>query len=163
MRIIQKGFSLIECLIYCALTMLLGVLLFNWMSSTQAALKRSCRHCELLVDRIGIFDTWSADIAMAPSENVFWKKIASTMLVWQGSEMDIGWQLEGRSLYRITGYYTNGVWSKVTKSLISNTIGQASFGVSRNATGDVESAVLSCDNHKQKILVCGSKKYYEHA
>ena len=160
MSTIQKGFSLIECLVYCFLSLLLGTLLFNWVSSTQALLVQSRKQCQLLVDRAGIFDVWSSDIVMAPSNPAAWKKIDRTHVVWQGTELDIGWLFEGNALYRITGSYSNGAWNHATKSLISNSTKQASFSVLYGADSALSSVTLTCDGYAQNVTLYGSKKYH---
>lgn len=61
----QTGFSIVECLVYCALFCLLCVLIFNITVKLQVSLRKIDKDTVQLLDLYGALDTFALE-AMGP-------------------------------------------------------------------------------------------------
>lgn len=100
----KHGFSLIECLIYGAITSLVSILLFSFFNNTITSLR-------LIADReYNFLAAWTAhqllckDIQMADCKSASWYSEPDITICRISNEC-IGWQLRKGSLYRLKGNY----------------------------------------------------------
>jgi Tfp pilus assembly protein PilV len=115
----QDGFSLIECLIYGAITTLLSIVLFTFFNSTTSSL-------HVISDReYDSLASWTAhqlldkDMQMADANDQWWH-IESNLIICRITNECIGWQLHKGSLYRLKGVYdfNSGQWENKSSALV---------------------------------------------
>ena len=130
----QRGFSLIECMVYSFLFALLAIMLFGWLSTVQGMAVRNNS------DNLGIecgMDMFVRDVRMASPDPLSWKKITKHELISHVGKMDVCWLLakngkgEKGELFRIEGHYSvhNDTWTKKSKSLIAKKVEDLNFNV----------------------------------
>ena len=127
----SKGFLLVEYLLYFLLLLFLVMIVFQFSSSMYQCLIISSQRCNKMIALCAAQDLLVRDLQSAPAEKTRWKKIAKSLLIWQGKKNDIGWMLDGEKLFRLEGTYSTsrGLWLKKIKSLVANNITQLTFDV----------------------------------
>ncbi|MDR3550540.1 MAG: hypothetical protein P4L31_03945 [Candidatus Babeliales bacterium] len=156
---IKKGFSLIECMVYSFLFILLTTMLFGWLSAVQSRAMRTNKDDSLGVECA--FDMFSRDVRMAPSAPELWKKITKHELIWHTDKHDVCWRLakNGKSqaweLFRIEGNYSmyNDTWIKKSKSLIVKDIQDLIFDVRLDEYDQVFQVEYTCDKKVYSVTV----------
>jgi len=149
----REGFSIVECLVYCALFCLLCILIFNFAITSQVSLRRLDASTMKTLDLYGALDSFALEAMAAPSRAEHWNKITEHELIWQTNENDIGWSWEKGSLYRTTGTHTKGIWHGVTKNLVSAGLSQVQFIVKRNKKKNPISIVCTFDTVRRTIAL----------
>lgn len=146
------GFSIIECLIYCFLLCLLGVMVFDWVGASQVSLIKIQHAYRNTLEVCCALDAFARDAMSAPSEKRMWKKISESQLIWQSPEGAVGWIFENGSLYRITGTYSKQ-WIQSRKNLISNTLTHARFALEFDRHGQVLLVSSNFDKAQRSVSI----------
>lgn len=120
----QKGISIIECLVYCALLTLLATVSFNWIFKTHTIIKEQNSKNNQTIGLGAVSDFIIRELRAAPSLKTSWKKIESHEIIWTQGDFDIGWTYEKGQLIRYQGKYSQDLdqWSEKSKSIISSAI-----------------------------------------
>ena len=123
-----NGFSLIECMIYCFLFIMLVTTVFRWFTITHQqamSVMRSPMHLACALDM------FVRDVRMAPSSAHAWKKVTDDELIWQGNGQDIGWHIFQGMLWRYQGSYnaSNDTWRKKSKNVVAHIPSSLAFKV----------------------------------
>ncbi len=123
MNVHAKGFSLIECIIYCAITSFLSVMLFIFFSRTIAGVRLFSAHQQEIVAQWAVQRILRADIQMASNHPEQWQVSASSLICKVGNEC-IGWKMQNGNLYRTIGSYNflNRRWGKKSTALVANNV-----------------------------------------
>lgn len=134
-----SGFSLIEAIVYIALSILIASLLFTTALQFHTSLKRLQKNAHAYAALQAAGDLLARDIQMAPADTAQWKKTNATELIWHIGKIDRGWRLHNGRLERAQGRYNaaSGRWIKSTKGLAVDNVRQGVFETHvRLGTGD---------------------------
>jgi len=115
-----KGFSLIECLVYCAVMGSLCMLAFSYFSRQNQALSNFIASAERTMACHATISLLSADIARADSSVMHWHKDHHE-LVWRSSDHAIGWHWRENTIYRSKGDYdfVRHAWINKSTALVA--------------------------------------------
>ena len=125
----QKGFSLLEFLVYFLLLILFGTLLFHGAVSMHLQLTKAGRQGAAVLSLHAAADVLTRDLRTVPAEQTYWKKITDHELVWQTGNTTCGWRIEKNQLCRYEGTYDGKKrqWSKRTKSVVADGVHTLAF------------------------------------
>lgn len=98
----QKGFSLIEMLIYAMLLAFISILAFSWLSNSVQTITQTSKKSNQVMIAHAALQRMSADIQMADVPEKFWKSDEQS-LHFQHNNKRISWLLQSDKLYRIEG------------------------------------------------------------
>lgn len=128
-----KGFSLIECLVYCVIASILSIMVFTFFNQTITKI-----HI-FSVQEQEIVGQWSAqqllrkDIQMANSQLSDWDILEKAFVCKIGTRC-VGWQLKNGSLYRFKGDYDflSHQWQKKSTALVIRNLHDFALAIQQN-------------------------------
>jgi len=131
----RRGFSLIECMVYCVALGILMVCCFNGVLVVYMNLAAAGNRAMCSTGLYGAHDQLVHDIRLAPAERAAWKKIEKQELVWRGKKEDMGWSVKDDRLLRLTGQYhaENNKWHKKVTSVVLTSVKSVAFAVQADA------------------------------
>lgn len=109
------GFSLIECLLYCSITALLGILVFSFFMRQHTAFSSFIEGNEHITQGYMCVSLMAADIKAADSIQSAWIESANE-LTWRTTQGWISWRWKEDKVYRSKGNYNTASSSWDTKS-----------------------------------------------
>ncbi|HRN77844.1 MAG TPA: prepilin-type N-terminal cleavage/methylation domain-containing protein [Candidatus Dependentiae bacterium] len=130
----QKGFSLIECMVYSVLFSIMATTWFHALITMQQRLMQQSTACNILTEMYAAHDACIRDLRMAPRTRKAWVMLNNTYLVWCNGTMCVGWQIEPGKLIRYQGTYNpqDDTWHTYKKSIVSEHIDTAYFSIEGN-------------------------------
>ncbi|KKP35438.1 MAG: hypothetical protein UR26_C0005G0052 [candidate division TM6 bacterium GW2011_GWF2_32_72] len=134
------GTSLIECLVFLAAVSIFSIILFRSYSLIQSRFKE----CGIASNRISTLLTaitvLERDLYAAPFEISQWSQQSSGEYVFKLKDVDICWEKQGDSVFRIYGQFDrkNHKWLKRKRDPIMN---------------NVESFLLNIDKQEDPLFV----------
>jgi len=129
----KRGITLVSFIGYLCIFTIIVTLCFDWAITVLTNQLSQARLHSLLVSAYISRDIFVRDIHSAPSDSSLWKVITSTMLVWQVTDIDIGWRFKDNKLTRIEGIYNTRTqsWKKKTESTAISNIASVSFSIKK--------------------------------
>lgn len=117
-----KGFSLVECLVYCVVCSVFFILTFQWILKAHMVLKKQNTISNQIINECTAQDILLRELRQAPGQKKLWKKIAPQEIIWTNNAVDIGWSFEKNHLIRYEGSYSSKLeqWSQTTKSIVGS-------------------------------------------
>lgn len=154
----MQGTTLIECLLYCTLLVLLTTISFSWLSRTQAALQKQTKINNESINDMILRDVIMNVLRQAPSDARKWKKRDSHEIVWSQHDHDVGISYEKGQLIRSEGLFlvAIGQWKTRTKSIISNTLKKFAFSLkTQEKWGEqwIVQAMVHCDANDYRVAL----------
>lgn len=127
----KSGYTIIEALIAFFITILLIMLIFQFSVQFYVGLIEKSKFNSVYVENYLAFDHIVRNISKASSKKEAWVKIADNQVIWRESDNKAvrGYLMKDQNLYYITGEYnySEGVWLKQRKSLLSSSIKDIKF------------------------------------
>lgn len=118
--IAREGFSLIECMIYCAIASYLSIMAFAFFNRTLGGVQLFSFQQQEMVSQWSIQQLLRKDIQMASADPNYWK-LSSSSMVCRVDATCIGWYAQNGNLYRTKGNYdfSAGQWLKKSTALVA--------------------------------------------
>lgn len=115
-----KGFSLIECLIYCAVASCLSVMAFAFFNRTITGVHLFANRQHEILGHWSAQQLLRKDIQMASAQAADWH-IKNSVLICKVNGECIEWQLNNNNLYRSKGNYNfrSHQWEKKNTALVA--------------------------------------------
>ena len=115
----HQGFSLIECLIYSAITGFLSILLFSFFNNVTSSIRLVSNRENDSLSLWSAHQLFCKDIQMADAQSNLWHK-SSDGIVCKVGDACIGWQLRKNSVYRLKGDYDFSAqqWRRKSTALV---------------------------------------------
>lgn len=136
----SKGFSLIECMLYCAIVAVIMLLWFNGVASFIRTCTTQANQINSLSAVYSALDVLVRDIRKAPNLASAWPLITDSIFVFeefhdspesptQTNSSSIGWEYKDKQLLRYQGNYKSNKqeWTKRAKSLVLSDVETCSF------------------------------------
>lgn len=158
----KEGISLVEFIIYVAISLFLVSTMFYWVVSAGIPLIHNGKHNTQRAQIYTAMQLLVHDISQAPAAISAWKKITDFELIWHINGDDIGWHLKNDSdLIRSKGVYNASAqkWIKKSGSLVATHIYKGQFQL-KSANSMVQSVVFN--GHIQDVKKY-QKREFEHA
>jgi len=151
----HKGFSLIECTIYCFLFAVLVTMVFTWATRMQMLVVQKNNAGSSLMSAHAAQDLFARDVSMAYAQSTSWKKRAEQELIWHTRDVDVGWIFDQGKLFRIEGVYATSTqsWVKKSKSLIADHLTKVTFACNVGARYEVVSVQSVIDDIQRVITI----------
>ena len=120
-KMVQKAFSLLECLIYIVILGILSILIFRFFVACDQQCKWWARQGQELMVLYATSDLLAHDIKKANSNVTQWNCVSSDKMILQCSNETIEWFLHKSNLYRIKGNYDYAQqnWLQKRQSLVA--------------------------------------------
>ncbi len=128
----NAGFSLIECLIYCAIACFLSMMAFTFFNRTFTSAMTFSRNQQEIVSAWSAQHLLRKDLQAALGSSLVWNESAG--LVCKISQECVGWQMRNGMLYRIKGDYNFSTreWVKRSSALIAQKVTQFDVVIPNN-------------------------------
>jgi type II secretory pathway pseudopilin PulG len=130
-----KGFTLIECLVYCAIASCLSMMIFTFFNRTVTGIRQFSAHQHDMVAQWSAQQLLHKDIQTANNEAINWDISASLFVCKIGTD-SIGWHSDNHKLYRTKGIYDFIArrWLKKSVSLVAQNIERFDCAADQNQT-----------------------------
>ena len=132
----QRGITLVELILYIALTSFVSVLFFTFIVREHIGLISKADELRLFVSANNALDVFRRDLQQAPCGKTLWKKFDKDCLIWRQDGKDICWHKKKDRLMRIEGLYdvASGRWKKAARSTVIIGVKnlELSFGANRD-------------------------------
>lgn len=124
----KSGFTLIECLIYCALLGMLSIVVAQFFIGNYKQVKAYTKNSEQLIMINAAYDLLRSDVQLASILIRDWQVIEKGFICRSHNQC-IGWQCKEDRLYRVTGIFDFNLhqWQDPTSALMA--IGIQEFNV----------------------------------
>lgn len=116
------GYSLLEYCVYLSCCCVIALIITHYGLTLQTLSQQNFRHPEL--SYLGTLTLLARDALYAPQDRKEWYSQHPENLIWKTAVHDVGWQLKGKNLWRITGNFdkkTNS-WQRHKKNLVAQQI-----------------------------------------
>lgn len=141
------GFSLIECLIYCALLAMISMLVFGYFTRQSYALGTFIAASEHSMEWSGALQILAADIVQADSSVAYWH-ISREEFIWRMRDCCVAWRWHENNLYRTKGVYdfTRQKWERKSSALIARHI--TAFAIQTQVkNGSITTVAISAESN----------------
>lgn len=101
----QKGFSLVETVVYCAIMSILSLLVFQFMIRSYDHMRSVIISGKQIMAMQSIERRLVNDIQSAIADANKWDSSQKNSFVCQNCQESIGWELIEGNMYRISGVY----------------------------------------------------------
>lgn len=120
----KYGFSLIETMIYCCISALLGVLVCQFFVNSYANFQHTQHTGQQLMALYATHDLLVRDLEMASASLRDWYMQEGSGFVCLLSDESVGWEYKNGKLYRATGTYdfAQKIWHKKSQALIAQDV-----------------------------------------
>lgn len=111
----KKGFSLIECSVYCCILMILSMMAFEFLARVNSTIHLKNNEIHKALGIHAAHDLLRSDIQQAGALYADWH-VGDKSIICKGAQEWYGWLLKGESLYRIKGVYNVNQQQWITKA-----------------------------------------------
>lgn len=120
----QKGFSLVETVVYCAIMSILSLLVFQFMIRSYDHMRSVIISGKQIMAMQSIERRLVNDIQSAIADANKWDSSQKNSFVCQNCQESIGWELIEGNMYRISGVYdfTLHRWRSKSRALVGTQI-----------------------------------------
>lgn len=101
----NRGFSLLELLIYIAITTTISLCSCAWISNALFTLSTIRSKNEIALRMLAAFDCFARDIMMAPASAKLWKHMELHNMSWKQGDRIIEYQYKDGNVLRIVQAY----------------------------------------------------------
>jgi len=117
----NHGFSLIECMVYCSILMILSVMTFTFIARITTTISQSNSRMQQALWLEAAHELLRADIQQASCNVNEWCVQEKNQFVCKGAQEWYGWRLKGENLYRMKGIYDCNAqqWLEKSESLVA--------------------------------------------
>ncbi len=130
---IEKGFSLIECIIYCFILMLIISISSSFVSKSLMQLKESRVLMQSMISLYACADVITHDIYQL-DQSLPYCIIKDSELVFSGKDYHIGWHFYNKKIYRTIGQFdfNKKSWHEKSIALVAAQIEKCIFIFDKN-------------------------------
>jgi hypothetical protein len=130
----KPGFTIIEALISFFITILLVSLVFQFSARFYSNLLERSKFNSIFLENYSDLDHIVRNVSQAPCNKENWLKISPAQIIWRDIEngVDMGYVMQDKNLYFVTGNYARDSWSKHRKSLLSSCTKEIKFVKNRS-------------------------------
>lgn len=130
----ERGFSLIECLIYCTVMSLLALLVFEFFLKNSLTARQFTKQGKQVMSTHAAHAFLANDIQCAACHKSSWDVSDPHAFVCRVGQAAVGWHVKDGSLYRTSGQYdfAFGYWVHKSRSLVAERT-QFAYQVYQNA------------------------------
>lgn len=134
MKTTSRGFSLIECLLYCAIMTLLAMLVFEFFLKSRMMAHQLTQQTKQIMAVQAAYDFILRDMEQARVDSQFWDSSDAQAVICKVGKTCIGWSLRNKKLYRTVGQYdfAFGYWTSKSAALVAQSISHFSYQTHRN-------------------------------
>jgi len=127
------GFSLIECLIYCAILALMSLLVFAYFSRQNNALRTFVASGQRSMDCFIACQLLAADIIQAEPKQMWWHQ-TNDEYIFKTSQESVAWRLHEHNVYRAKGEYdfARHAWEHKSTALVARHVAALSIQTQKN-------------------------------
>lgn len=121
MKKLQRGFSLIEFLIYFLITQVFLFISMHWSALQVLSIKNQMHTCMRSMGLYAAHDVLINEVRTIDTNKIF---TSDNFFVWRHSGVDIGWELDENKLFRCEGIYDydEHTWTSRRKNLVADSI-----------------------------------------
>lgn len=126
---VTKGFSLLECMVYCAGMVTVITILCYFFTRMHGVYVKQYRFANYITWLYSVQEFIRADLEQAPIALSKWKKLMPSELIFTSGARDIGWTVKKGQLRRIIGHYDIQTqrWISKHSSLVIDKVTKVSF------------------------------------
>lgn len=128
----RVGFSLVECMVYVCIMMLLSFFATEFFARNYLQLNSYIKKNNSLMSLYAAQDALSNDLALADDDEMYWIQ-KTNELICKTIQSDVGWHVHNKTLYRVSGEYdfNRQQWNKKNKALIAPHVTAFSYWLER--------------------------------
>lgn len=159
----RKGFSLIECMIYCILTIFLLYLVVPWSIRVLSLNAIIFKNIQLFVDTSITRDLFVKDIFDSSNHKDNWIIVSEKCLLWRNQRNSyIEWSCKNNALYRSVGIYNEKEkkWNKKHTDLVLKDVKEAYFTIDQTPS-QIQLITLQSIINKHRYFFTASSRYEE--
>lgn len=111
---------MIECITYCAISAVLFLLFFRFLTQVTDTYRKTSNRCLYLTSLYAAVDAFVNDVRYAPKDLSAWYYLGNKKLLWHTPDGDIEYEINKDIITRTVGIYNNahGNWIQSTSSKI---------------------------------------------
>ncbi len=156
MIVSTAGFTLLECLIYIAVTALLVMLVTHFFMTTCIEIITHNQLMNNLTWAYSAQELLTRDLETVPYKDGLWKKACCSEIIFTRDAVDIGWSLKNRQLRRTQGQYDvrTARWTQSTTNLVIDKVVNLTFKLIKikNITRALSYTLVFEINHSEYTL-----------